>query len=50
MSGGTKKAADAAYSHPDHVGEGVFDAVGIAWVVEHGGEFLGQVHALVELA
>jgi hypothetical protein len=41
---------DAKDSHADHVGERVFDEVGFAWVVEHGGELLGQADALVEWA
>jgi hypothetical protein len=41
---------DGKDSHADHVGERVFDEVGIARVVERGGELLGQTDALVELA
>jgi hypothetical protein len=41
---------DAKDSHAGHVGERVFDEVGIAWVSEDGGELPGQADAFVELA
>ena len=40
---------DAEDAGPDHFGEGMVDAVGIAWIVEGGGELGGQADALVEL-
>jgi hypothetical protein len=41
---------DAEDVHTDHFHERVFDEVGIAWVVERGGQLLGQADELVELA
>ena len=41
---------DAEDAGPDHLRERVVDEVGIAWVVEGGGELRGQADALVELS
>jgi hypothetical protein len=41
---------DAEDAGPDHLRERVGDEVGVAWVVQRGGEPRGQADALVELS
>jgi hypothetical protein len=41
---------DAKDPHADHVRERMVDEVGIARVVERGGELLGQANVFIELA
>ena len=40
---------DAEEAHAGHVADGLFDALGIAGVVEGVGELLGESDAMIEL-